>query len=129
MVNIFASKLFLFYLSVTCHHTKILINCEHFSLIFINTYKPGIFPTTSLQPVNIIKNSNLNRAMKLTLIICFFSFSILFTYSLTTLWYKYLQAQILESCMYLSDQLFFKVSHETWKLQEKAKKNAFTSKL
>ena len=69
------------------HNTKVLVKCEHVSLIFTNTYKPGIFPTTSLQPVNISKNSNLNWAMKLNFSTYFFSPSILFTYSSNSLVY------------------------------------------
>ena len=34
-----------------------------------------------------------------------------------TLWFRYLQTRIKESCMYLSSQLFFKTPHET---QEKS---------
>ena len=46
-----------------------------------------------------------------------------------TLWFRYLQAFIKESCMYFSGQLFFKTSHEILKVQEKSKKNAFSSYL
>ena len=57
--------------SLLVHNTTVLVKCEHFSLIFINTYKPGIFPTTSLQPANISKNSNLNWATKPNFSTCF----------------------------------------------------------
>ena len=46
-----------------------------------------------------------------------------------TLWFRYLQTDIKESCIYLSSQLFFKTLHETLKFQEESKKNAFASDL
>ena len=42
-----------------------------------------------------------------------------------THWFRYLQTCITESCIYLSNQLYFKTPHETLKFQEKSKKNAF----
>ena len=50
---------------------------------------------------------------------CFFSFETPFKdFSFhspiaVTLWFRYFQTLIKESCMYLSTQLFFKTSHET----------------
>ena len=77
----------------------------------------GIFPSTSLQPVNGSKNSILNWVMKLSLFIEVFSFFVFKTtlkdfpfYSsiLFTLWFRYLPSHIKESCIYLSSQLFLK---------------------
>ena len=77
----------------------------------------GIFPSTSLQPVNGSKNSILNWVMKLSLFIEVFSFFVFKTtlkdfpfYSsiLFTLWFRYLPTHIKESCIYLSSQLFLK---------------------
>ena len=99
------------------HNTKVLVKCEHVSLIFTNTYKPGIFPTTSLQPVNISKNSNLNWAMKLNFSTCLFFLFPCYSPIHLTLWFRYLQTQIKESCVYFYGQLFFKAPHETLKLQ------------
>ena len=100
---------FNFICSSLVHNTKVLVNCEHFSLIFINTYKPGIFPTTSLKPVNISKNSSLNWAMKLNLSTCFFFLFPFYSLIILTLWFRYLQTQIKESCMYFCGQPFFKL--------------------
>ena len=46
---------------------------------------------------------------------------------LLTLWFRYLQTRIKESCMYLSSQFFSKTPHKTLKFQEKSKKNAFSN--
>ena len=48
---------------------------------------------------------------------------------LFTLWFKYFQTLISESCMYIFSQHFFKTSHKTLKFQEKSKKNTFSRKL
>ena len=109
-----------FICSSLVHNTKVLVNCEHFSLILTNTYKPRIFPKTSLKPVNISKNSSLNWAMKLNFPTCFFFLFPFYSSILLTLWFRYLQAQLdtyKESCMYFCGQLFFKAPHGTLKLQ------------
>ena len=69
-----------------------------------NTNSPGIFPTTFLQPVNGIKNSILNRVIKLWssisscfLFVCLFVFEKPLkefrfrSHILLTLWFRYLQ--------------------------------------
>ena len=57
-------------------------------------------------------------------------FSILFTFlTILTLWFRYLQTYLQESCLYISSQLFFKTPHKTQKFPEKLKKNAFSTNL
>ena len=49
---------------------------------------------------------------------------------LLTLWFRYSQTLIQESCMYLSSQCFLNSLHKTLKFQEKSKrKRAFSSNL
>ena len=48
---------------------------------------------------------------------------------LLTLWFRYLQTRIKESCVYISSQIFFEITHKTLKFQEKSKKNTFSSDL
>ena len=93
----------------------------------------GIFPRSYLQLVNSSKNSILNWFMKLSIYLnisscVFFVFFVFETplkdflfYSpiIFTLWFRYLQTQIKESCMYLSHQLFFKTPYETLKIPRK----------
>ena len=99
---------------------------------------PGIFPSTFLQPVNSSRNSNLELSCEIQFLHVLFSFFVFETplkdfsfYSsiLLTLWFRYLQTHIEESCMYLSTQLLCKAFHETLKFQEKSKKSAFSSNL
>ena len=107
------------------HHTKVLINCEHFSLIFINTCQ-AFFQSILYNWQKVEKNKTLiYENFKLiyeTQSLVFFP--ILFTYSSNSL-VRYLQTHIKQSCMYLSVQLFFKTLHETLKFQEKSKKKIF----
>ena len=44
---------------------------------------------------------------------------------LLTLWFRYLQTRIMESCIYLSSQLFFETTLKTLKFQEKPRKIHF----
>ena len=98
---------------------------------------PSIFQSTFLQAVNSSKTSILNWDMKLN----FFVFLFLFCFwntletvfhsilTILTLWFRYLQTRLQESCLYISSQLFFKIPHETLKFREKLKKNAFSTDL
>ena len=91
-----------------------------------------IFPSTFLQPVNDSKKSTLNWVMKVNLFICFFFEKPLEDFPLDspillTLWLRYLQTCIKESCVYISSQMFFKILCKTPTLQEKSKKNTFSS--
>ena len=42
-----------------------------------------------------------------------------------SLWFRFLQTRLKESCMYLSSQLFFKTPHDTLKFQENPSKVHF----
>ena len=110
---------------ILSHNIKWFIN-KHFSNHFV-------------QPVNSSKKSILNLVKKLNFIHLFFFFFFVleiplrdfpfYSSVLLTLWFRYLQTRIKESCMYLSSQIFYKTPHETLKFLEKSKKNTFSSDL
>ena len=54
---------------------------------------------------------------------------LLYSPILLTLWFRYLQKCMKESCMYLSGQLFFKTPHKTLWFLEKSKETMFCSDL
>ena len=122
--------------SSNCQHMSMYIGCfARFGTIckmapnHATHHISHIFPITFLQSVNGSKNPILNRVMKVNLFMCFFLFVFqtpfkdfpFYSPFLLTLWFRYLQTHIKESCMYVFSQLFFKTPHKTLKFKEKSK--------
>ena len=82
------------------------------------------FQSTFQQPVNASKNSTLNWVIKYSFFMIFVLGKLLRDFSFyspifVSLWFRYLQTCMDNSCIYLSSQLFFQSTHKTLKIPRK----------
>ena len=96
----------------------------------LRLWLPPIFISTFLQSLSGGKNSILNWVIQLDhFMYFFFVFETplkdfpFYSPILLTLWFRYFEARIKESCIYLASHFFFKTLHKTLKFQRFADLN------